>query len=80
VPPNSTHNAYAVWLSNGAGRYDRLGFVNPPVNGNGVLQTAGALPSDAARYDQLMISLESTRNPAAPSSQVVLRGSFKLPG
>jgi hypothetical protein len=80
VPPNSQHNAYAVWLSNRRGRYDRLGFVNPPVGSDGVLQTSGGLPSDAASYDELVISLETARNPQAPSRDVVLEGSFKLPG
>jgi Sigma-70, region 4 len=75
VPSNTTHNAYAVWLYNSAADALRLGFVNPGVGKNGRLQTAGALPANASRYRQLLVTLESQANPRAPG-QIVLEGPF----
>ena len=75
VPPNTRHNAYAVWLANSASDAVRLGFVNPGVGRNGRLQTAGGLPSNAARFKQLLITLETKPNPPQPGT-VVLQGQF----
>ena len=54
-----------------------LGFVNPGVGSNGRLQTAGALPSNAARYKQLIVTLETDANPHGPG-RIVLRGPLNL--
>jgi hypothetical protein len=80
VPPNSGHNAYAVWLSDGKGHDFRLGFVNPAVKSNGVLETAGKVPATVhlTSYDELLVSLESTSTPRAPSSTVVLKGEYRI--
>jgi hypothetical protein len=75
VPANTKHNAYAVWLANSSSDALRLGFVNPGVSKNGRLQTAGGLPSNASRYKQLLITLETRPNPHSPGT-IVLQGSF----
>ncbi len=79
VPPNSGHDAYAVWLSNGVGDEHILGFVNPGVAANGVLQTAGALPTDAAHFKQLLVTRESQAKPTA-HGPIVLQGALSLTG
>ncbi len=75
VPANSSHTAYAVWLYNSATDALRLGYVNPGVGKNGRLQTAGALPTNAARYHQLLVTLETQPNPHSPGT-IVLEGPF----
>ena len=78
VAPNTTNppNAYAVWLYNSPTDADRLGFVNPGVGSNGRLSTAGGLPSNAAHYRQLIITLETTGTPKTPGT-IVLEGALK---
>jgi hypothetical protein len=75
VPANTRHNAYAVWLANSASDALRLGFVNPGVGRNGRLQTAGGLPADAARFHQVLVTLETQPSPHQPG-QIVLQGQF----
>lgn len=77
VPANTKHNAYAVWLANSPSDSHavRLGFVNPGVGKNGRLQTAGGLPSNAASYKDLLVTLETKPNPPQPGT-VVLQGQF----
>lgn len=79
LAPNSKHppTAYAVWLYNSAGDSHILGFVNPGVGSNGRLQTAGALPSNAAHYKQLIVTLETRANPRSPG-KIVLQGPLSL--
>ena len=74
---NSTHppNAYAVWLYNSPADSDRLGFVNPGVTSTGTLQTAGALPANAARYKRLIVTLETVADPRIPGP-IVLEGTL----
>jgi hypothetical protein len=78
VAPNSKNppDAYAVWLYNTATDSHILGFVNPGVGTNGRLQTAGALPSNAGHYRQLLVTLETRSNPTAPG-KIVLQGPLK---
>jgi hypothetical protein len=75
LPANSKHNAYAVWLYNAPSDAVRLGFVNPGVGKNGRLETTGPLPTNAARFKQLLLSLETNANPKQPG-QVVLQGNL----
>jgi hypothetical protein len=77
VPPNTKHDAYAVWLNTPPGTSHLLGFVNPGVSSNGTLTTAGALPSNAGSYKELLVTLETQANPKTPG-KVVLQGA--LPG
>jgi hypothetical protein len=72
---NTKRDAYAVWLTNGRRKSKLLGFVNPAVKVNGRLDTAGVLPKDAFRYDELLITRETQTKPTAPGV-IALLGSF----
>jgi hypothetical protein len=77
VTPNTTKppNAYAVWLYNTTADAHLLGFVNPGVGKNGRLSTAGGLPSNAAHYKQLIVTLETKADPKAPGT-IILSGAL----
>ena len=77
VPPNTSHDAYAVWLYNSPSDSHILGFVNPGVKTNGKLQTAGVLPGNASHYKQLLVTLETQAKPTAPG-KIVLQGAINL--
>lgn len=77
VPANTGRDAYAVWLSNGAGDERILGFVNPAVTASGVLQTAGALPANVAHFKQLLVTRESQARPKTHGT-IVLQGALSL--
>lgn len=73
LPPNTKHDAYAVWVYNAPGDAALLGFVNPGVGKDGRLETTGPLPANAAHFKQLLITVETTDNPGQPG-RVILRG------
>lgn len=73
--PNTSSNAYAVWLTNGQQGDMLLGLVNPAVTTNGQLKTAELLPKDPFRYHQVLITLERSTTPRIPGP-VVITGSF----
>ncbi len=77
VPPNRTKppNAYAVWLYNSPKDSQILGFVNPGVGANGRLSTAGALPSNAKRYKELIVTVETNAKPKTPGA-IILQGAL----
>ncbi len=75
LPANTKHNAYAVWLYNSGSDALRLGFVNPGVGKNGRLETTGPLPTNASRFKQVLVTIETTANPKAPG-QVILQGNL----
>lgn len=79
LSPNGTHppSAYAIWLYNTAADSRRLGFVNPGVGTSGRFEVANLLPGDAARYRQVIVTLETTASPRAPG-RIVLRGPMTL--
>jgi hypothetical protein len=78
VAPNTTKppNAYAVWLYNSPADAYFLGFVNPGVGSNERLSTAGGLPSHAARYKDLVVTLETQASPKTPGT-IILQGALK---
>ena len=75
LPPNTKHNAYAVWLYNAPAHAVLLGFVNPGVGKDGRLETTGPLPSNAAHFKQLLITVETVVKPQQPG-QVILHGNL----
>jgi Sigma-70, region 4 len=75
VPPNTKHDAYAVWLFNTPGDSRILGFVSPGVGSNGRLSTAGALPPNASHYKQLLVTRETGSKPRQPGT-IVLQGAL----
>jgi hypothetical protein len=76
MPANTTHNAYAVWLSNSPTSYKFVGFVQYLVGKNGKIDTDGTLKPGAAAYHHLLITLETQAHPASPG-EVVLSGPFR---
>jgi hypothetical protein len=78
VAPNTSEpaNAYAVWLYNSPADAYRLGFVNPGVGSSGWLSTAGGLPSNAAHYRELIVTLETQASPKTPGT-IILQGPLK---
>ncbi len=77
MPPNTKHDAYAVWLYNSPTDSHILGFVNPGVGTNGRLSTAGALPTNASHFKQLIVTLETQSNPKRPG-KIILQGTLTL--
>jgi hypothetical protein len=76
LPANGKHDAYAVWLYKTAKDSHILGFVNPSVSSNGVLQAESALPANAKHYVQLLVTKETQQSPKAPGP-IVLQGQLK---
>ncbi len=76
IPPNK-NNFYAVWLYNSPKDYEIVGYVNPGVGSNGQLQTTGALPTNASKYGQLVVALQTKSQPKPPGP-VVLQGKLTL--
>lgn len=76
LPANGKHDAYAVWLFKSSNDNHILGFVNPAVGSNGVLQAESALPTNAKHFTQLLITRETQQNPRAPG-EIVLKGTLK---
>jgi hypothetical protein len=66
-----------VWLFKPPSQAQLLGYVNPPVGSNGRLQTAGSLPANANQFNQLLVTLETQRNPKLPG-QIVLQGPLAV--
>jgi hypothetical protein len=77
LAPNTKHDIYAVWLYSSPSKYVRVGYVQPGVTSNGKVERLGLLPANAARYSQLLVTLEPQPPPSHPS-RVVLSGSFKI--
>jgi hypothetical protein len=67
---------YAVWLYNGPGNSRFMGFPNPQPNRQGRIQSGDALPRDANRFDQLVITRETQRQPRQPGT-IVLAASLE---
>jgi hypothetical protein len=79
VPPNTAHDAYAVWLYDSPSDARLLGFVNPGIKKNGVLRTLGPLPANASHFKQLLVTRETQAKPHSPGT-IVLQGSLSLSG
>jgi hypothetical protein len=74
LPPNTTHDAYAVWLANpNGGASHLLGYVSPGVGKSGTLKTSGPLPSNVSSYKEILVTRETTTNTKTPG-QTVLSG------
>jgi hypothetical protein len=76
LPANGKHDAYAVWLYKSAKDNHILGFVNPAVGSDGVLQAESALPTNAGHFSQLLITKETQQSPKSPGT-IVLQGVLK---
>lgn len=78
LTPNTKRDVYAVWLYSSSSREVRVGFVTPGVGSNGRVERLGLLPSNAASYTRLMVTLEPQPPPSTPGT-VVLTGALKIP-
>ncbi|MBB4663628.1 RNA polymerase sigma factor [Conexibacter arvalis] len=81
VDPNSTSDVYAAWLTSRAtGRARFLGYVPNFVRDERRFTVSAALPRDTTRYDQVVVSRESTGTTEAPGSptDVVLVGTLRV--
>jgi hypothetical protein len=76
LPANGKHDAYAVWLYKSGSESHILGFVNPSVGSNGVLQAESGLPANAGHFTQLLITRETVQNPRQPGA-IMLKGPLK---
>jgi hypothetical protein len=76
LPANGKHDAYAVWLFKSAKDSQILGFVNPSVGSNGVLQAESGLPANAGHYELLLVTKETQQKPRSPGP-VVLKGQLR---
>ncbi len=75
VAPNTKHDAYAVWLYNSQTDAELLGFVNPGVGSNGRFSAARQLPTNAARFKDMVVTLETQAQPRQPG-RIVLQGQL----
>ena len=75
--PEGEHprQAYAVWLFNSPRDAALLGFVVPRVGKSGRFVSHRDLPTDAARYREIIVTLEDGLT-AHPQGPVVLRGAL----
>lgn len=78
VRPIAPHNAYAVWLCNTIHAARLLGFITPHLGRAGTLTTSGILPSDAGRYRQILVTLETQARANTPG-KIILSGPLRLP-
>lgn len=79
LAPNTKHPAdyYALWLYNSPSDNRLLGFVTPAVGKNGQFRVPTQLPTDAAHFRTLLVTLETTASPKRPG-RIVLQGTGKL--
>jgi hypothetical protein len=77
ITPTVAHNAYAVWLYNTPHAARLLGFITRHRGRAGTLATSGVLPSDARRYRQILVTLETQARPGTPG-KIILNGPLGL--
>jgi hypothetical protein len=70
----SANTVYAVWLIRDHGGARLLGFINRAPDRHQRLRTEGALPADAAHYNEILITIESRPRPNRPGT-IILHGS-----
>jgi hypothetical protein len=70
-------NSYAVWLFNAPSDARLLGFISPPVGRSGKFSSGVALPDDAVRFHSVVITRETSHDPAVPGP-MILRAPLSL--
>ncbi|HEY7831224.1 MAG TPA: sigma factor-like helix-turn-helix DNA-binding protein [Solirubrobacteraceae bacterium] len=76
LPPTENGFFYAAWLYNSPSEARVLGRA-PNVSSNGRLQAVGALPANAGKFRQMLITKETSAKPSHPGP-IVLNGPFSL--
>jgi hypothetical protein len=75
--PTVPNHAYAVWLYNTPHAARLLGFITQHRGRAGTLAMSGVLPSDAGRYRQILVTLETQPRPKTPG-KIILNGPLGL--
>jgi hypothetical protein len=78
IGPTVAPNAYAVWLYRAPHAARLLGFITQRLARAGTVTTGGILPSDAGRYHQILVTLETQTHPTTPG-EIILTGPLNLP-
>lgn len=76
LAPTTGGTFYAVWLENAAGESVALGSL-PALSSGGHTEGGGTLPSNAANFDRMAVTLETDRHPTHPG-RTALTGAFTL--
>lgn len=76
TPPAGDH--YVLWLYNSSSQFQALGEIQTVTTAGTVSPVAVALPSDAASYTGIILTLETTASPAKPGT-VILAGTSTSP-
>jgi hypothetical protein len=79
VRQTAPRNAYAVWLYRTPHAARLLGFITQHRGRGGTLRTSGVLPSNAGRYRQILVTLETQTRPTTPG-KIILNGPLSLGG
>jgi hypothetical protein len=74
VRPTVPHNGYAVWLYSTPRAARLLGFITERL---GHVTTSGFLPSDAGRYREILVTLETQTRPKTPG-KIILNAPLSL--
>jgi hypothetical protein len=76
LPPTTNGAFYAVWLANSSTSFEPVGEA-PAVDASGSLRGGALLPSNAAEYDEILLTRETSKQPTQPGP-IVLSGPFAL--
>jgi hypothetical protein len=76
LAPTTGGAFYAVWLESATAAPVALGSL-PPLGPNGHTEGGGALPANAADFDRIVVTRETTRHPVTPGI-TALSGTFTL--
>ncbi|HUN79190.1 MAG TPA: anti-sigma factor [Solirubrobacteraceae bacterium] len=77
LPTPASGSFYAVWLEGSSSSPDYpLGSL-PPAGSDGLIEGGGPLPSDAAGYTRIVVTVETSHKPTHPG-QAVLGGKFEV--
>lgn len=80
IAANGADDVYAAWLQASSGRAKFLGYFPGQVGAEGRFTVSAALPTDTARYDQVVISRESIDARETPSTpgEILLQGTIRV--
>lgn len=68
---------YSVWLIDPKGQIGPTGYEAPKINAKGELSAIGALPANAADYERIELTRQTSEDAKKPGT-VLLEGAFKL--
>jgi hypothetical protein len=71
MPANGSNDTYVVWLTGPNGKVQRLGFPQQKVTKDGKFSALAVLPNTLTGLDTVVISLEKTQDPKAPTRTIL---------